>query len=231
MTFPTDPPPVPAVVSRIAAGRDVEAVWVNEVGGVTFRVGDDEYVKTAPPAWSAHLAGEVDRMRWAARYVTVPQVLGSGDGWLHTVALPGRSAVDPHWLARPREAAHTIGEGLRLLHDRLPVADCPFELAWSASNGLGDPPPIDRLVVCHGDACAPNTLIGDDGRCSGHVDLGDLGVADEWSDLAVATLSLGWNYAGGPWDGELLDAYGVAPDAVRIAYYRQLWEAGEITSR
>jgi kanamycin kinase len=28
-------------------------------------------------------------------------------------------------------------------------------------------PLIDRLVVCHGDACAPNTLINDDGRCCG----------------------------------------------------------------
>jgi len=36
-------------------------------------------------------------------------------------------------------------------------------------------PPVDELVVCHGDACAPNTLIGDDGTYSGHVDLGALG--------------------------------------------------------
>jgi hypothetical protein len=42
---------------------------------------------------------------------------------------------------------------------------------------LAEVPPIDELVVCHGDSCAPNTLIGDDGR-SGHVDLGELGVAD-----------------------------------------------------
>jgi kanamycin kinase len=51
----------------------------------------------------------------------------------------------------------------------------------------------------------------------GHVDLGTLGVADRWADLAVATLSLSWNYPGS-WDGELLEAYGVDPDPARIEY-------------
>jgi aminoglycoside phosphotransferase len=36
-------------------------------------------------------------------------------------------------------------------------------------------------VVCHGDACAPNTLIAAEGRWSGHVDLGMLGTADRWA--------------------------------------------------
>ena len=36
------------------------------------------------------------------------------------------SAVDPQWVADPRTAARAIGAGLRLLHDALPVADCPF---------------------------------------------------------------------------------------------------------
>jgi kanamycin kinase len=74
-------------------------------------------------------------------------------------------------------------------------------------------------------------LIDDDGRFLGHVDLGDLGVADRWADLAVATLSLGWNYGHGPWESDLLDAYGVAPDPVRIDYYRRLWQAGDATSQ
>ncbi len=88
---------------------------------------------------------------------------------------------------------------------------------------LEDVPPVDRLVVCHGDACAPNTLIGEDGRWCGHVDLGALGVADRWADLAVATWSLEWNYGPG-WQSTLLKAYGVDPDPQRIAYYRLLWD-------
>ena len=90
---------------------------------------------------------------------------------------------------------------------------------------LADPPAPDRLVVCHGDACAPNTLIGDDGRFTGHVDLGGLGVADRWADLAVATWSTAWNYGPG-WEHRLLDAYGVPPDADRTRYYRLLYDLG-----
>ncbi len=88
---------------------------------------------------------------------------------------------------------------------------------------LAEPPAVDRMVVCHGDACAPNTLIGDDGGCAGHVDLGGLGVADRWADLAIATWSAGWNYGAG-WERALLDAYGVAPDELRTRYYRLLYD-------
>jgi len=56
----------------------------------------------------------------------------------------------------------------------------------AALDLLAEPPPVDRLVVCHGEACAPNTLVADNGSWSGHVDLGALGVADRWADLAVA---------------------------------------------
>src|SRR5207248_3950365 len=83
-------------------------------------------------------------------------------------------------------------------------------------------PPIDQLVVCHGDACAPNTII-DAGTWSGHVDLGCLGLADRWADLAIATWSTEWNYGPG-WDQALLDAYGIEPDPERTAYYRLLWD-------
>jgi kanamycin kinase len=178
---------------------------------------------------------------------------GAGE-WMVTAALPGRNAVEPQWKANPLVAVTAIGRGLRALHETLPVAGCPF--GWSAEErvalahrraGVLDPagwhpvhqgmsvaaalaavavpPPVDRLVVCHGDACAPNTLLLDDGRWSGHVDLGGLGVADRWADLAVATWSTEWNYGPG-WEPALLDAYGVAPDPARTAYYRLLWDLG-----
>lgn len=66
--------------------------------------------------------------------------------------------------------------------------------------------------------------IGDDGGVTGHVDLGALGVADRWADIAVAAMSTEWNYGPG-WDGALVDAYGVAADHERLAYYRDLWNA------
>ena len=120
------------------------------------------------------------------------------------------------------------------MHDSLPVVSCPF--SWSVqvrvesienaarAGELRDAPPIDRLVVCHGDACSPNTIIRDDGKVSGHVDLGSLGVADRWADLAIATWATDWNYGPG-WEDALLDAYGIAPDPVRTNYDRSLWDA------
>jgi kanamycin kinase len=228
----------------------VHAVWVNQEGGVTFRVGSairgisgTEFIKVAN-ASITDFEGEARRLRWAARYVALPQVLGMGqDGpcaWLRTRGLSGLSAVHPRWLASPDVAVRAIGAGLRALHDRLPVRSCPFD--WSATGRLanltpaararlGEPPPIDQLVVCHGDACSPNTLIDDDGHCCGHVDFGELGVADRWADLAVAALSLGWNYPGRVWDAEFFAAYGVEPDRTRIDYYRRLWQAEDAASR
>ncbi|MEU4836072.1 aminoglycoside 3'-phosphotransferase [Streptosporangium sp. NPDC023615] len=173
--------------------------------------------------------------------------------WLVTVAIPGRPAVDPRWRADPATAAAAIGRGLRLLHDTLPVERCPFDWSVDrrlvnadrrvaggagaadlfpehrhldpaeARARIGEPPAIDRLVVCHGDACVPNTLLHDDGTFAAHVDLGSLGVADRWADLAVAAWSTEWNYGPG-YDGVVYDAYGIAPDPERITYYRLLWD-------
>jgi kanamycin kinase len=245
VSYPSSQPPTPAIVGELADGRPVRAVWVNEDGGVTFRLGSGrsavEFVKVAN-APGTDFATEAARLRWAARHVVVPRVLGCGvdvdRAWLHTRGLPGLSAVHPRWLAAPDVAVRAVGTGLRELHDGLPTRPCPFD--WSATGRLaalagaarlrvGEAPPVDRLVVCHGDACAPNTLIDDDGRCCGHVDLGELGVADRWADLAVATLSLGWNYPGRNWEPEFFTAYGVEPDPARIGYYRRLWQAADST--
>lgn len=173
--------------------------------------------------------------------------------WLVTTPLPGESAVSDRWKRAPDVAVAAIGAGLRHLHDHAPPQLCPFSWTVQdrvaraeqrAGTGLSqpgrwhaihqrltvpqalslvrDPPPIDKPVVCHGDACAPNTIL-DQGAWSGHVDLGALGVADRWADLAVATWSTEWNY-GANWEQRLLDAYGIEPDPERTRYYRLLWD-------
>ncbi|GLW16831.1 putative phosphotransferase [Streptomyces sp. NBRC 13847] len=232
---------VPPSIAAVAGGRPLVPVWQNALGGLTFQVGTGGgrlFAKWAPAGSGLDLAAEMTRLDWAGRFTPVPRVLDHGhdaDGaWLVTRGLPGESAVSPRWTADPGTAVRALGVGLRALHERLPVADCPF--SWSVAARLGrarsagsgapatlEEPVVDRLVVCHGDPCAPNTLLHADGSWSGHVDMGALGVADRWADLAVATWSTEWNYGPG-WDGTLLDAYGIAPDAERTAFYRRLWD-------
>jgi len=253
---PLEPSPVPAAVSRVAGGRPMREVWINQLGGLTYEIFDANarfFVKFAPAGSGLPLRQEAERLRWAARYTPVPRVLGEGEDdtgfWLVTEALPGRSAVDPYWKKKPEKAVQAIAYGMKKLHDTLPLDECPFD--WSIEHRLSlsprdltdadpihrdlpfgeawrratTPPPIDELVVCHGDPCAPNTLIGDDGRWSGHVDLATMGVADRWADLAVGSWSLDWNYGPG-WQPLFFDTYGIAPDPDRIAYYRLLWDLG-----
>lgn len=172
--------------------------------------------------------------------------------WLLTRAITGESAVSPRWSAEPARAAEAIGRGLRRFHDTLPVAECPYTWSveerlerfeervatgatseeWmpehrefsveAARQVLQRIPPLN-LVVCHGDACAPNTLLDEQGEVAGHVDLGRLGVADRWADLAVAAWSTEWNYGPG-YEAAVYRGYGIRPDEERIRFYRLLWD-------
>jgi len=215
---------VPAALGFLA---DPVPVWMNQLGGLTFSGtldGEPVFAK-----WqSTGVADEVARLEWALRYTPVPEVLVSGDDVLVTRALPAENAVSDRWLANPAVTVAALGSGLRALHDALPVKDCPFD--WSVASRLeragmqpfADLPPVDRFVVCHGDPCPPNTLIAHDGTWLAHLDLGRLGVADRWADIAVGVMSLEWNYGPG-WGDAYLAAYGVAPDPERMAFYRELW--------
>ena len=253
----------PRIVTELADGRGTQAVWRNELGGLTYQFGegegeDREFLKWVPHGNGVDLNEEIRRLRWARRFIRVPRVLEQGaddeGSWFLSAGLPGTSAVADRWRREPATAVREIGAGLRALHDALPVADCPFDWSaasrvarakQSAADGKQDPrnwhdihqyltvehaldmvaaiPPVDKLVVCHGDACSPNTLIGDDGHWTAHVDLDTLGVADRWADLAIATWATEWNY-GPDWTEPLLDAYGIRPDWDRIRYYKLLWD-------
>jgi aminoglycoside phosphotransferase len=261
----------PRIVAELADGRPTDAVWLNDLGGLTFQLGEGdgqgqdetrEFLKWVPHSSGIDLNEEIQRLQWAVHYIAVPRVLkqgGDDEGtWFLSAGLPGTTAVDDRWKQEPATAVQAIGQGLRALHDTLPVADCPFDHSAesrlararaAAMTGtlppsehwpenyrtlgvdnvlalLADIPPVDKLVVCHGDTCAPNTLIGDDGRWTAHVDLDTLGIADRWADLAVATWSTEWNYGPG-WTEPLLEAYGIAPDWDRITYYRLLWSLAD----
>ncbi|MFT4212745.1 MAG: aminoglycoside 3'-phosphotransferase [Microbacterium sp.] len=240
MSIPAETIPVPPRVRRLAGTAGLVPVWRNAVGGVTFRTSDGRHIKHGPRHAETSMRAEAGRLAWASPHVRVPEVLEAGEDdtheWLVTRTLAGSSAIEPRWIAEPATAVRAVGEGLRALHEALPASDCPFEwsvpsrLANAARRGIAvppalqDAPEIDRLVVCHADACCPNTLLDDAGRWCAHVDLGALGLADRWADIAVASMSAGWNY-GPAWEDRLVLAYGVEPDRPRIAYYRALWNA------
>ena len=223
--------PIPDIVMSLAGADSPELVWRNDLGGLTFRLRDDRYVKWNPSKTGIDLERERERLEWISTRHPAPRVLSSGTDddaqWMMTQALPGDCAVGDVWRARRPEAIQAIATGLRAMHA---IAIDDFPAHWTAQVWVGrDPqslrprPPILDPVVVHGDACAPNTLISQTGEWTGNVDFGDLAVGDRWADLAIASLSLDWNFGEGH-QAELFDAYGIERDEQRIRYYRALWE-------
>ena len=99
----------------------------------------------------------------------------------------------------------------------------PLELlAWLKSN-----PPEEDISLTHGDYCLPNVFaLG--GEISGFIDLGKMGPADKWQDIAIAIRSLSHNFSGKYTDGKkifdftaqmLLDALGIEMDEEKFRYY------------
>lgn len=227
MTLASAPPPgtpVPFAITHWAAAHRrhvAELVWRNEAGGITARLVADD-TKDLYAKWSPDdLEPEAERLSWLSSRHPSPRMFDyeeTDDGWLIvTGALVGSNAVSSRWKADPERAAFAIGEGYARLHS-LDPADCPF----GAPDWVGVQDDIDVLVVAHGDPCAPNTILTDEGHFAGHVDMGDLGVADRWADLAIASWSLEWNFGPGREDA-FWRGYGEAPDPERIRRYRTLW--------
>lgn len=220
---------IPQIVERHAESAPLDFEWCNELGGLTFST-PDRFYKWNPTDSGVDLGREAVRLEWLAGRHPAPTVVafvnGDTEQLLITEALPGRCAVGDAWRARRSEAITVIAHGLAQIHS-VPFDDARPEWAtdtWfrRTATGAGTPPPLEDPVLVHGDACAPNTLIDERGNWVGHVDLGDMGVGDRWADLAIASLSLDWNFGPGHQD-EFFDAYGVVPDPARIRYYRALW--------
>ncbi|MBH0455578.1 dihydrofolate reductase [Salmonella enterica] len=87
--------------------------------------------------------------------------------------------------------------------------------------------PID-MVVCHGDPCMPNFMVDPKTlQCTGLIDLGRLGTADRYADLALMIANAEENWAA-PDEAErafavLFNVLGIeAPDRERLAFYLRL---------
>lgn len=89
-------------------------------------------------------------------------------------------------------------------------------------------PPLDP-VLSHGDYCLPN-LFTDGSHLTGMIDVGFMGVADRWRDLAIGWRSLLHNSNG--WYGyypdvhpdDLFRAVGIPKDEEKLRYYLLLDE-------
>lgn len=90
---------------------------------------------------------------------------------------------------------------------------------WEALHA-SMPPAFERIVT-HGDFSTGNILIDADGSVTGIVDVGRLGVADPYQDLAVL-----WNnFEAYGLGARLFEAYGIAePDEARLHFHLLLDE-------
>lgn len=77
-------------------------------------------------------------------------------------------------------------------------------------------------VVCHGDACLPNVFFDPSTlEVTGLIDVGRLGVADRYSDLALAVIQLHDEWSADP--SPFFEAYGLPqPDPRRLYFFRLL---------
>jgi kanamycin kinase len=195
---------------------------------MTFRVGT-RFVKWNPRSADIDLERERIRLDWLAGRHPVPRVVAYDEDadaqWLVTVALPGRPVGGYPPQVNASEAIAAMVTGLRAIH-AIEISDAPAWLhdSWVTRQppSLGTRPPIGDRVLAHGDPCPPNTLIDENGAWVGNVDFGDLAIGDRWADLAVASMSLDWNFGEGN-QQQFFDAYGIERDEERIRYYRELW--------
>ncbi|MGY4101730.1 phosphotransferase [Nocardia sp. R16R-3T] len=237
--LPTTLPPT------VAALLGADPLWSAQYEGVrggVAHVNGAYRVKRGPQA-----AGEYARLNWlCGKGIQVPDV-----AVFEADVLVLADARLPSLAAAPSESVGAVmGALLRRLHD-IPVAGCPFDgtLGVMLSRArrrvleglvdvddfdddhrgltpeqiyqrlLDERPPDEDLVIAHGDFTPSNVL---DGGLL--IDLGGLGVADRYRDLALVERDLRADF-----DADQLSAfyaaYGLAePDRRRLDYYRLLDE-------
>jgi kanamycin kinase len=222
------------------------------------RDGEVRYAKVKPADAVVRLVHEARAMRWAAEWIRVPQVIDAGTSedldWLVTAEMAGTPAIDKDWCADPAWLVPIVARGLRVFHDTLPVAQCPFR--WSVADALGlTRERIDAGVIPWHDVhrehvgmtveeayaelvrIAPtdeDAVVCHGDYCYPNVFI-EHGVATGYLDLGeLAVSDRWWDVAIGMWSttwnvGEgyeelFAESYGVAPDHDKIRFYRLLYD-------
>ncbi|GAA5082874.1 hypothetical protein GCM10023319_26140 [Nocardia iowensis] len=246
-TLPALPIPLPPKVAALLGGTPT---WSDEhegmSGGVAF-VNETYWVKRGSKAVAEH-----ERLNWLrGRGIQLPEVV-EFDGDVLVLADAGVTSLAARDDAGSgaTSVGTIMGELLRRLHS-IPVAECPFDgrldvvLAQARrqvieglvdrddfddenqgctpedvlARLLAERPDHEELVVAHGDFTPPNVLEG-----AILLDVGALGVADRYRDLALAVRDLRDDF-GDTEVAAFFTAYGLdEPDHRRLAYYRLLDE-------
>ena len=171
--------------------------------------------------------------------------------WLLMSAVPGQDLT--HYAGDPQTFVRAYAQGLKRLHAldtttcpfdhsidaRLAegqrraeaglVDESDFDTdrsGWTTQQVLdwlhANRPASGPAIVTHGDASTPN-ILALDGRFSGMVDCGRMGLADVWQDLALACRSIAYN-VGKEHVAAFLTAYGAEWDDAKYRYYCALDE-------
>ena len=129
------PARLPEPLAALLGDRDLTPITIGRSSSSTaWAIGEGHrwVVKVQPiDELDTSLAGEAERMAWLAPFVSVPAVVATGsDGdleWLVTEALSGSDATDAAHGHNAVSLVRLLGQGLRQLHDQVPVNGCPFD--------------------------------------------------------------------------------------------------------
>lgn len=171
--------------------------------------------------------------------------------WLLMSAVPGKDLT--HAVDDPETFIRAYAQGLKRLHaldttscafdhsiearliegERRVAAGLVDEsdfdtdhVGWTAQQVLdwlkANIPSEGARIVTHGDPSAPN-ILAQDGRFSGMVDCGRMGVADVWQDLAIACRSIRYN-VGEAYLAPFLALYGAEWNEQKYRFFNTLDE-------
>lgn len=219
----------PAQADELAAERD-RIVWLAASGvpgpSVLEWNRTEQGASLVTSAVTGTPADQLDPEQLRAAWPAIADTLRR----LHTV--PVADCPFDRGLARMMAAARTIVAEDRVQIDFLPVAlqdTSPADILAGLESELPSREVQEEAdaVVCHGDFCLPNILV-DPGasRVTGLIDLGRLGRADPYADIALllANARETWpdENTAREADEEFAARYGIALDAGRQDFYLRL---------